>query len=340
MSRQGYVYASTNPTGGGLAFKTVALQPPKKPRVHVNGVSCPSPSLCVGVASAGKIVTSTDPSSGTATWSVTQLGQPLELTGVSCPSEGFCAAVSKEGGIVTSTNPAGGAATWSAPATGFGELLGVSCPSPTLCVTGNSADIYVSTNAAAPSSWKPTPDVTPLPIMAFSCPTNAACAAVNNNADVITSTNPTGGTGAWSFTNAIPIPPNGMFGISCPSTSFCAAAGAHGQVITSTSPFGGSEPANLKAGGHHRRRTVKITRHPRHLVKIRGRRARVRFRFRAIGPGRGFLCKLDRRKYSRCRSPKRYRVGRGRHAFRVKAFDPGGIAQVPAVFRFWVVRRR
>jgi hypothetical protein len=43
---------------------------------------------------------------------------------------------------------------------------------------------------------------------------------------------------------------------------------------------------------------------------------------------------------SRCQPPKRYRVGIGRHAFAVKAADPGGIDQTTTVFRFRVVRRR
>jgi hypothetical protein len=84
---------------------------------------------------------------------------------------------------------------------------------------------------------------------------------------------------------------------------------------------------------------VRITRRPRRVVKVDGRRTTVRFRFRAIGPAKGFLCKLGRARFSRCRSPKRYAVGIGRHAFRVKTLDPGGIDQTATVFRFRVVRR-
>jgi hypothetical protein len=181
--------------------------------------------------------------------------------------------------------------------------------------------------------------VTPLQTTAFSCPTEGACAAVNNNADIITSTDPTGGAAAWSFTNAIPIGPNGMFGISCPTTEFCAAAGTGGQILTSTSPFAGTRPANVESRKGHRRHTVKITHHPMRLTRVGGRATRVSFRFRPIGKAHGFLCKLDDRKFSRCQSPKRYLVGIGRHAFRVKAADPGGIDQAVTVFGFRVARR-
>ena len=342
MSRQGYIYASTNPGAGAPAWSAIALQAEKKPRLHVYGISCPSISLCVGVASGGKIVTSTNPA-GPTVWNVTELGLPLELTGISCPTETLCVAVSSDGTIISSTAPAGGAPTWvaAAPLGGFGVLDGVSCSSPKLCVTGNAADLFVSTNPTGPASaWTATPDVTPLQTLAFSCPTDDACAAANNNADIITSTDPTGGAGAWAFTNAIPIPPNAMFGISCPTTGFCLAAGARGQIITSTEPFSGNRPASLKTRKGHRRHTVRITHHPPHLLRIDGRRTQVRFRFRAIGPAKGFLCKLGARRYSRCDSPKRYSVGLGRHAFRVKVLEPGGIDQTPTVFRFRVVRSR
>jgi len=342
ISRQGYVYASTIPAGGAPAWSAVALQPDKKPRVHAYGISCPSVSLCVGVATGGRIITSTNPA-GPTVWSVTQLGLPLELTAISCPTESLCVAVSSDGYIVTSTNPAGGASTWVAasPAGDFGSLLGVSCSSPSLCVTGNAADLFVSTNpTAGAGAWLATPDVTPLPTTAFSCPTDDACAAVNNNADIITSSDPTGGAGAWTFTNAIPIPPNGMFGISCPTTSFCLVAGTRGQILTSTDPFEGNTSADLNGGRHQRRHTVKITRHPKRVLRIGGARTRVRFRFRAIGQAHGFLCKLDGGRYARCHNPKSYRVGLGRHVLRVKALDPGGIDQTATIFRFRVLRRR
>jgi hypothetical protein len=339
MSRQGYVYASTTPAGGAPAWGAVALQGEHKPRVHVYGISCPSTSLCVGVASGGRIVTSTKPLEATA-WTVTELGSPLELTGVSCPTESLCVAVGSDGSIISSSDPGGGAPTWvAAPQSGgFGVLQGVSCSSPSLCVTGNAADLFVSTSPAA--SWQAIPDVTPLQTTAFSCPTDDACAAVNNNADIITSTDPTAGPAAWTFTSAIPIGPNGMFGISCPTTEFCAAAGTGGQILTSTSPFAGTRPADVSSRKGHRRHTVRITRHPKRLTRIGGTTTGVLFGFRAIGSAQGFLCKLDGRKLSRCQPPKRYRVGIGRHAFAVKAADPGGIDQTTTVFRFRVVRRR
>lgn len=54
--------------------------------------------------------------------------------------------------------------------------------------------------------------------------------------------------------------------------------------------------------------------------RIQGRRAR--FRFSSSEPDSSFLCRLDRRPYRDCDSPKAYRhLDLGRHRFRVKAID-------------------
>ncbi len=70
-------------------------------------------------------------------------------------------------------------------------------------------------------------------------------------------------------------------------------------------------------------------------MKRRGPRTIV-FRFRSSEPGR-FRCSIDRRAFTRCRSPKTYRkLRRGRHVFRVRAIDrAGNLDRTPArrVFR-------
>jgi acetyl esterase/lipase len=71
------------------------------------------------------------------------------------------------------------------------------------------------------------------------------------------------------------------------------------------------------------------------------RRVRVRFRFEARGgEARRFECRLDGHRFRRCASPKRSRVGPGRHSFRVRAISPGGEAGPEKRVRFRVVRPR
>jgi hypothetical protein len=342
-SLDGFLYSSSNPTGPASAWN-VADVSPKGPNTHMYGISCPSPSLCVAVAFGGKIVTSTHPTGGGAAWATAQLAEPLQLSGVSCPSPSLCVAVSRDGAIVSSTDPTGGAGAWQVSTRPeFGRLFGIACPSPSLCLTGNATDFISSGQpTAGADAWSFASGASPLQIMALSCPSATACAAVDNNADAFTSLAPSAGSGAWSFLNVLPYTAaNGAFGISCPTLTFCAVAAAEGQVVTSTDPFGdGPTPAKLAPGKHHRRPTVRLTHHPPRRLRIHGRRVRVRFRFREIGQPRGFLCKLDRKRFRHCHSPRAYRVGLGWHAFRVKVFDPGGFDQTVTRFRFRVIRAR
>lgn len=75
------------------------------------------------------------------------------------------------------------------------------------------------------------------------------------------------------------------------------------------------------------------------------KRRKVVFRFRDIngnGPGTVFKCKLDRRRWKRCRSPLRLKkLGRRKHVLRVKAIDAAGNRERRAAKRrFKVIRVR
>ena len=85
---------------------------------------------------------------------------------------------------------------------------------------------------------------------------------------------------------------------------------------------------------------TKLTAHPRALVFTQKKWRRVAFRFTANEAGSSFRCKLDRKPYRPCASPRTYSVKAGRHAFRVFAVDAAGNADpTPALFRFRLRRR-
>lgn len=338
------VFSSTDPAGGADTWKVVRRSGEKEPHTHMTGISCPSPSLCVAVAYGSKIVTSTDPTGDASAWTEIELEDRFDFRGVSCAAVTFCAAVDNEGSIVTSSNPTGPASAWVSAGRpgGTAGLNGISCPSSKLCVTGNAGQMITSTDPADPSSWRAATAGTGLPVKGVSCPTFSACAAVDNNADAIVSTDPTGGAGAWSFVNVIPPPmtpgggQNGMFGISCASTSLCVGVGAMEQIIVSRDPFA---PESPKLGSQRSKRLrVVITHHPVKRVKPRRRGARVTFRFRATGKAARYECKLKGRRFRACKSPRRYRVGAGKYAFRVRAIAPGGVKGPPTTFHFRVGR--
>jgi hypothetical protein len=71
----------------------------------------------------------------------------------------------------------------------------------------------------------------------LSCPTTNLCVAVDNNGNVLTSTNPTGGANTWTKTNV--DAGGGGGGVFCLSASFCVVVDG-GDVVTSTDPTGGS----------------------------------------------------------------------------------------------------
>ena len=173
--------------------------------------------------------------------------------------------------------------------------------------------------------------------------------AVTNNADVIASTDPTGGPAAWSFENVIPswlLPsgkenPNGdtnaMWGASCPTTDFCIATGQERKVIVSTDPFA-KDPVKkgLPKGKRPRRPHTVITFHPGKRVDNRRGGVRVTFRFHAVGKAARFKCRINKRRLTTCKSPKRYRLSKGNFHFKVYAVGPTGLKGPPARYRFRV----
>ncbi len=363
VSFEGLIYTATEPTGSAAAWSVADLDG-SGPSTHLYGVSCPSPSFCAAAAGKGKIVTSTDPTGEAAAWSTTQLEQPLELRGISCASPSFCVAVGDDGEdirpgptdngeIVSSTNPLGGVWGRVSMPGAQGPLYGVSCPSPALCVSGNLlGNLVLSTNpTGAASAWTSTDGDGAVQITAADCLSTSQCVVVDNNGDVLTSANPTGGPSAWTFTNVVPFSlpmteANGMFGVSCPSPSLCAVA-AKGQIFTSTDPFVVPPPAargtakkksKKKYKKRPKRPRVTIARAPEPGLEIDGSKVRVRALFfaRKHVQVRGFACKLDGRPVKRCRSPKAYTVGIGKHVFRVRAIGWTGLRGPPEVARFEV----
>jgi hypothetical protein len=208
----------------------------------LTSVSCPSAALCVSGETGGNVVTSTDPTGGTAAWTVAHASAVTNaFRGMSCASASLCVGVDSAGNVVTSTNPTGGAGAWStADVAGVGSFNAVSCPSASLCVAVDSAgNVVTSTNpTGGAGAWTVT-HVGELGTSFFgvSCPSASLCVAVGSAGNVVTSTNPTGGAGAWSTAD---VAGAGNFqAVSCPSASLCVATAGH-DVATSTNPTGGA----------------------------------------------------------------------------------------------------
>lgn len=77
----------------------------------------------------------------------------------------------------------------------------------------------------------------------ISCPTATFCAAIDAYGEVVTATDPTGGSGAWTTTSLVNpgFADAGLDAISCPTISLCVVTdGLDGSIYASTDPTGGA----------------------------------------------------------------------------------------------------
>ena len=231
----GNVLTSMNPTGGPGAWKFRDLHQGFNP---IQALSCPTASLCVGYDGAGNIVSSERPAARRAAWRVFQVGTAV-VGSVDCLPTPFCFGVDAAGEVLTSGNPAGGPGAWTVTRVDPAHAArAVSCASPSFCVAVES-DGYVAVSTdpnGGAAAWSASLADTDLNIKctgpgtdcdpgleSVACPSRSACAAIDANANILTTTQPAGGApwnrklvGAWSFDGTI----------ICPSTSLCVRSGS------------------------------------------------------------------------------------------------------------------
>jgi hypothetical protein len=355
VSFEGYVYSSTDPGRSGGDWQVVDADGPGRDS-HLMSVSCPTSSMCVAVSgdreTAGKVLSTTNPTGPASAWHEVQLDESLKFTGVSCGAPRFCVAIAEKGRLLVSTNPTGGASAWREVGTpgGPGDLKGVSCLAALLCVAGNSGgNLLTSTNPDGPaSSWQEADGGGSVQITGVSCVASLQCAAVDNNGFALTTDDPTVGRGGWSRISVLPFsdpetesgqPLNALFGVSCASSSFCALAGADGRIYTNDEPFakpsgGGPGSGNGKARRPRRPRVTISEAHAGYVVPDAHTKSGVFFRFHANGQAKGFICSRDGHPFKPCHSPVRYKVAVGRHVFKVRAIGTTGLRGPIAVKRF------
>jgi hypothetical protein len=259
VDQQGNVVSSTDPTGGSAAWTSAAVDAPNR----LLAVSCPSSTLCVALDSAGNVLSSTNPTGGAGTWSsalvdpFTFAGNTNLFAGISCASTSLCVAVDYAGNILNATNPAGGASAWhtvNVSPGGFASFLpapAISCPSTSLCAVVVAGIVISSTNpSGAANAWSTASLSDEGFLTGISCPTTSFCAAVDQvggspgfpiaftGGDAVTSTDPTGGSGAWNVQQVAGT--NVPDSVSCSEPSFCVVGDDGGNIVTSGDPSGGA----------------------------------------------------------------------------------------------------
>jgi Tol biopolymer transport system component len=84
------------------------------------------------------------------------------------------------------------------------------------------------------------------------------------------------------------------------------------------------------------------TRFTKKKPRRKSRKRKAKFRFRSSESGSSFECRLDKRKWRACKSPRKLkRLKRRRHRFRVRATDiAGNTDKTPAKHKFKIKKRR
>lgn len=149
-----------------------------------------------------------------------------------------------------------------------------------------------------------------------------------------TQTNAAGGTSEVSTTASVPPdPPSG-----CPAVpSECSGGGGStgGDTKEKDKKDKGKKD---KAGKDKKAPETTIVKGP----KARSHKRTAKFKFVSSEAGSTFQCKLDKKPFKPCRSPKKYkRLKPGKHVFQVRAVDAAGNKdKTPAKRRFTVLARR
>jgi hypothetical protein len=181
----------------------------------LNGVSCPSASLCVGVDDLGSVASTTDPQAPHPTWKLTApVEQDVTFYSISCPSVHLCVAVNQAGGagerarIAISTDPTGSAAEWKVSDGNYNSLENVVCPSTSLCVIDSLGGLYVSTDpGAAHPVWTEALRQSiggDDGLVQVSCASPALCIVGTDSGAIYTSTDPAQGSSTWQRTASFP----------------------------------------------------------------------------------------------------------------------------------------
>ncbi len=263
----GDVAVTSNPTGGAGTWQLTDVD-----GTHaLTAVSCPTASFCAATDSDGNVVSSTHPTGGAASWHVQRIDGTQDLGGVSCPTSSLCVATAPYSpAVLTSVDPTATPADWKAtslPAVAQGQELitaAITCASVSLCVAdawnvtgGGSAPTVVNGGVLTTTdplgngaAWHYAAIAGFGEPLAVSCASTSLCAVTEAGIDglgatenLATSTNPAGGTGAWTAADVGPLGSGtaDLLGVACPSVSLCLTEYGFGMpsIFASTSPTGG-----------------------------------------------------------------------------------------------------
>ena len=231
----------------------------------IDSLACPSVHLCLGVDGyGGGLLSTTQPTAGTAAWHRVQLPDHEQFSAVTCPRATLCLAADFAGGIWVSTHPTGPAKDWRRtmlPMTGS-ELSSLVCPTATLCLAGGrDGYVFVSTDPTRGGATfrrvlaDPDPGAKFAPsIDGVACSSSDWCIAVDSAGAVVATRDPAGPASAWTRTELDPGTADGfsagLAAVTCRSSGLCATVDPNGNVWASdTAGTTFTQVATAPAGG-------------------------------------------------------------------------------------------
>lgn len=254
-------------TGTPGSFTTAELDPATNQPgddVELSAAQCPSASLCLADDGAANVFWTTDPKAGVSSWHETPTvagGDRDWLTQLACPSSGLCVAIAgspvvngsgTHGRMLATTDPTGPASAWSVGATDLdpeGHADHLICPSTSLCIAdtvdpganGNVTGLLSTTSPADPDSWSYASGFDATGLDAIACaPRTTTCVAFDDAGRVRSSTDPAGGTGAWSGPASVSaLASERVEQLDCVTATLCVGYTSFGAIVSSTDPTGG-----------------------------------------------------------------------------------------------------
>jgi len=259
VDSDGNQLTSVNPVGGQWTARTI------NPGLDPTALSCTPGGFCEAVGQYSTVASVPDVLSAGSSWRLADLSRyppgnayypaDSDLNDVSCVSRSLCVATRYDHAtnfnLEVSRDPGGPPTSWHPVAIGEpidDAFVAVSCAGAKLCVAGDNSTgkLAVSTDAAA--RWHLVFIAgASAGINGVSCPNPSFCAAVTDDGQLITSSDPAAGPRAWRST---PIDPHHeLDAIACASRSLCTAYDGRGHVFVSARPGGGAGTWHATATG-------------------------------------------------------------------------------------------
>jgi hypothetical protein len=206
----GNIASSTNPTAGASTWTFVHADsavpsdcghyyPGYDCEPRIDDISCQSTSLCLAGDGEGNVLTSVNPASPNATWTMKNLdpaSPSFESLQVACPLIVLCVAKRDYGSTAWSTDARGaGASAWTVDASPAGDgLISMTCPSATFCGYYSNetsvARVATTTNPMSdPTRWTTT-KVDTSDLTTLACPSASLCVAADSTGNAIAGAEP------------------------------------------------------------------------------------------------------------------------------------------------------